>query len=188
MVFGIFNRNKDKELAIPEGGELQIRTPSPSASVGTAPPQSPDVEAGGSKYTSPCNPLLSGNVQNEPSLPPPLTPAELLSRVKKVPPKTLHDYVIAHILDAPSEASQTLLSFFATLSPPPKIHCVRCHKDYAEVENTDRSCLVPHDDESAEVEHARDVNKAGSKYETNYGCCGKWVEVSIILISFDGWP
>jgi hypothetical protein len=62
----------------------------------------------------------------------------------------------------------TLASFFATLSPP--LHCVRCHGDYTDIENSgsDRSCRVPHDDDNAEVKWAG--HKCGnSDYDTYYG-------------------
>lgn len=60
---------------------------------------------------------------------------------------------------------------------------MRCHKDFVEVENDDRSCLVPHDDDSAEVERvgrgtgleARRT-AGGTEYETLWGCCGKTTE------------
>jgi len=68
---------------------------------------------------------------------------------------------------------------------------VRCHKSFFEVENTDRSCLVPHDDDSAEVERislskAKDLNLA-SEYETLWGCCGRTVEGDGDMGPPDGW-
>ena len=70
-------------------------------------------------------------------------------------------------------------------------HCVRCHKDFTDVENTDRSCLVPHDDESAEVERVGRSRKVGAAegpvYETLWGCCGKTVEGDGDQGPPDGW-
>jgi hypothetical protein len=72
----------------------------------------------------------------------------------------------------------SLTSFFSTLVPPPRLHCVRCHKSYFEVENDDRSCLVAHDDDSAQVERLgwTTSGRANAQYETLWGCCGKTVE------------
>ncbi|KAG2013107.1 hypothetical protein CC2G_010046 [Coprinopsis cinerea AmutBmut pab1-1] len=50
------------------------------------------------------------------------------------------------------EVLKSLTAFFKTLVPPPQLHCVRCHKAYFELENTDYSCRVPHDDASTVVE------------------------------------
>ena len=186
MVFGLFSKPKPAELTT-KGAQAQLRTPSPSASVsvGTAPPQSPDPETGESKQglkrrrsESPNH--AAGGAQDETTLPPPANPAELLSRVKKIPAKTLHSYVVSHLPQATPEVADILLAFFATLQPPPKLHCVRCHKGYTEVENTDRSCLIPHDDDSAEVMRAG-LNTKGSKYETHYACCNKIVEVCFVV-------
>lgn len=65
------------------------------------------------------------------------------------------------------------------------------------MENTDRSCLVPHDDESAEVERVgvtpRSQKKGkvtggfGSEYETLWGCCEKVVEGDGDMGPPDGW-
>jgi len=85
---------------------------------------------------------------------------------------------------------------------------MRCHKDFVEVENDDRSCLVPHDDESAEVERVGiNLNLSfvggdgkggkrrgkgrtggeGSTFETLWGCCGKVVEGDGDQGPPDGW-
>ncbi|KAH6914641.1 hypothetical protein BKA70DRAFT_1368569 [Coprinopsis sp. MPI-PUGE-AT-0042] len=45
-----------------------------------------------------------------------------------------------------------LTSFFRELVPPPQLHCVRCHKQYFELENSDYSCRVAHEDDSTIVE------------------------------------
>ncbi|KAI9507516.1 hypothetical protein F5148DRAFT_1204509, partial [Russula earlei] len=87
-----------------------------------------------------------------------------------------------------TRSSPPLASFFATLTPPPLLHCVRCHADYTEVENDDRSCHVPHDDESADVARVgRGGGRFDSEYETYYGCCGKLVEGGGDLGPPDGW-
>ncbi|KAJ7166890.1 hypothetical protein C8R46DRAFT_1095541, partial [Mycena filopes] len=82
-------------------------------------------------------------------------------------------YTLAHLSTASPQTLTYLSSFFSALEVPPTLHCVRCHKGYFDVENTDpdRSCLVGHDDDSAEVER---VGK-GAGYETLFGCCGKTV-------------
>lgn len=75
-----------------------------------------------------------------------------------------------------------LSSFFSELQPPSRLHCMRCHKSYFEVDNDDRSCTIPHDDESAEVEHVR-----GGGFETRWDCCGRSVEGSGELGPPNGW-
>lgn len=121
----------------------------------------------------------------------------LLELLPSIPAKTLHTYTTTHLnhistalsnpspsdslvpaSQVPSNQIPALLAFFATLTPPPQLHCVRCHKEYAEVENNDRSCLVAHDDESAEVERvgrSRAAGEIGTEYETIWNCCGKTV-------------
>jgi len=105
--------------------------------------------------------------------------------VRTIPAKTLHSYVLAHILTAPPDTLISLASFFATLAPPPLLHCVRCHTDYIEIENDDRSCCVPHDDTSGEAEWIGSYREY--EYETRYGCCGKTVEGEGDLGPPDGW-
>lgn len=88
------------------------------------------------------------------------------------------------------ETLTTLTQFFRTLTPPPQLHCVRCHKGYFELENTDTSCRVPHDDDSTIVE--RVGLTLGSKaetatYETLWGCCGRTVEGDGDQGPPDGW-
>ncbi|KAH9173286.1 hypothetical protein EDB89DRAFT_716780 [Lactarius sanguifluus] len=117
----------------------------------------------------------------KPALPP--TPKALHALVSKTPAKTLHAYVLAHLPTAPPDTLTALASFFATLGPPPRLHCVRCHSDYIEVENDDRSCHVPHDD-SGEIEYVG-MSRSGSEYETHFSCCGKTFEGDEDLP--DGW-
>lgn len=52
------------------------------------------------------------------------------------------------------------------------------------MENDDRSCLIGHDDDSAEVER---VGRASGGYETLWGCCGKTVEGDGDMGPPDGW-
>jgi len=77
--------------------------------------------------------------------------------------------------------------FFAALEPPPRLHCVRCHKGYYEVDNDDRSCTIPHDDDSAEVEHVGYGRGTKNAYETRWDCCGKTVEGDGDLGPPNGW-
>ncbi|KAJ3743947.1 hypothetical protein DFH05DRAFT_1493129 [Lentinula detonsa] len=132
-------------------------------------------------------------------------PAAIHSLISSVPPKTLHEYILARLIP-PARSSNThndnnatvihppssltlthLTSFFSTLTPPPQLHCVRCHKSYYEVENVERSCLVPHDDESAEVERVGLGRGADTQYETLYNCCGRTVEGEGDMGPPDGW-
>lgn len=149
----------------------QLRTPSPSEAASNGP---------AAHMASP--PALSSP---KPALPP--TPEALHALVSTIPTKTLHAYVLAQLPTAPPDTLAALASFFATLTPPPRLHCVRCHSDYTDIENTDRSCHVPHDDDSAYVERVGIVGRGGSEYETQYGCCGKTVEGEGDLGPPDGW-
>jgi hypothetical protein len=87
----------------------------------------------------------------------------------------MHSYVLTNLPAAQPPTLESLAIFFATLTPPPRLHCARCHADYVEVENSERACRVPHDDESAEVERIG-RGAGGAEYETLYGCCGRTVE------------
>ncbi|KAH8987564.1 hypothetical protein EDB86DRAFT_3105013 [Lactarius hatsudake] len=110
----------------------------------------------------------------KPALPP--TPKVLRALVSKIDAKTLHAYVLAHLPTAPPDTLVALASFFATLRPAPRLHCVRCHSDYIEVENDDRSCHVPHDEDSGDIERVGGIGRNGIEYETHFSCCGKIVE------------
>ncbi|KAF5371175.1 hypothetical protein D9758_004276 [Tetrapyrgos nigripes] len=179
----------------------QLRTPSPSATSavsrghhGNASPLDKATPSGPPITPSPplVDPLLDNNRDAELGL---ITdPTVLHALISSVPPKILHEYTLKHLIPPTSSRSTTLpihppssltlthlTSFFSSLTPPPRLHCVRCHKSYYEVENDDRSCLVPHDDDSAEVE------KVGSAYETLWGCCGKTVEGDGDMGPPDGW-
>ncbi|KAG2343571.1 hypothetical protein BDR05DRAFT_1059471 [Suillus weaverae] len=131
------------------------------------------------------------------STPPPTTETEpepevtdstaLYDLVRSVPPQTLHAYTLAHLcptddppLIPPSPSILTALThFFRELSPPPQLHCVRCHSSFFELSNTDTSCRIPHDDDSALVDRAA--------YETLWGCCGGSVEGTGDMGPPDGW-
>ncbi|EKM60004.1 uncharacterized protein PHACADRAFT_85695 [Phanerochaete carnosa HHB-10118-sp] len=161
--------------------QLQLRTPSPSVA------DSASAAPGGRHPSEALAPVLE---TIRPLLEP--SPEALTALVSSIPTKTLHTYTLAQIPTSPQPVLDALATFFATLTPPPRLHCVRCHKDYVEVENDDRSCLVPHDDESAEVErvgrsgHERRTNE-GTEYETLWGCCGKTTEGDGSQGPPDGW-
>ncbi|KAJ7589109.1 hypothetical protein C8J56DRAFT_937785 [Mycena floridula] len=173
-MFGFFSRKPQTE---PD--PVQLRTPSPS--IGS-------VSNGKANSISPTRATTSFSPHPGPPMSPSPSPPDaesLHALIQSIPPKILHEYMLSHLI-APPVAPETmmhLLAFFSALAPPAKLHCVRCHKDYFEVENTDRSCLVPHDDDSAEVERAG----ANKGYETLWGCCGKTVEGDGDMGPPDGW-
>ncbi|KAI6120817.1 hypothetical protein EDD17DRAFT_1761808 [Pisolithus thermaeus] len=143
-----------------------------------------------------------------PSPPPPVAgdSKALYDLMLTIPPKTLHAYTLTHLRPLSPEPSSSRLyntpgtgtipsppspdtviklhRFFATLAPPPLLHCVRCHADFYDIENEekDRACRVPHDDESALVSRV-----TGGGYETLWGCCGKTVEGDGGEGPPDGW-
>lgn len=182
-MFSFFSRKQQQPTAEPSKPESdviavgsvpqQLRTPSPS-------------EAAYNGLSSAARITMTSSEPSTSKLALPPTPEALHTLVTTIPPKTLHAYVLSHIPAAPPDTLTTLASFFATLAPPPLIHCVRCHADYTEVENTDRSCRVPHDDESANVEWVG-RSRGGSEYETFYGCCGQTVEGEGDLGPPNGW-
>ena len=186
--------------------QTQLRTPSPSiesASLAHGAAQSPSpaarmarlsVEEGARQgsLTRQAGPSTSAQLLTQPAfVPPEATADSLTSHIKSIPAKTLHSYVLSRIPRTPEPLLPALATFFADLTPPEKLHCVRCHKDYVEVENDDRSCLVPHDDESAEVERVgrgvKSVRDPGTTYETIWGCCGKITEGNGDQGPPDGW-
>ena len=126
-------------------------------------------------------------------------PTALYTLIASVPAQTLHSYTLAHLSSAPSSSLpfQTsitppsprtltvLTQFLASLTPPPRLHCVRCHRGFFELENTDRSCTVAHDDDSAIVERIR--TGLGPEYETLWGCCEKTVDGDGDMGPPDGW-
>ncbi|OJT11377.1 hypothetical protein TRAPUB_12104 [Trametes pubescens] len=187
----------------------QLRTPSPSVDSATAAAAEPRSSSPATKLArlSVDDPARNASPTRRGSLtaltaivptpvfvPPEPTVPSLTAHIGAIPPKILHAYVLARIPGQPAEALPALAAFFAELAPPPKMHCVRCHKDFVEVENDDRSCLVPHDDESAEVERVGAAKRAGrtpgavgATFETLWGCCGKIVEGDGDQGPPDGW-
>ncbi|KAI0682646.1 hypothetical protein C8Q76DRAFT_763454 [Earliella scabrosa] len=188
---------------------VQLRTPSPSvdsasAAHGKVRSASPTTKISRlsieERQSSPTRRgSLSGGIRtavapNPEFVPPEPTVESLTTHIGAIPAKTLHAYVLARIPRTEPDALPVLSAFFSELAPPQRLHCVRCHKDYAEVENDDRSCLVPHDDESAEVERvgtAKRPNRVpgtvGTTFETLWGCCGKIVEGDGDQGPPDGW-
>lgn len=166
MVFGLFSK---KPQTKPETKQptIQLRTPSPSV-VDSFSPRVDDI----------CPPIT-------PSPPPEdvTDPAALRALIQSIPPKILHSYTLSHLSTASPQVLTYLSAFFSDLVVPPTLHCVRCHKGYFDVENDDRSCLVGHDDDSAEVERVG----RGAGYETLWGCCGKTVEGDGDMGPPDGW-
>ncbi|TFY63592.1 hypothetical protein EVJ58_g3153 [Rhodofomes roseus] len=178
--------------------QTQLRTPSPSAESASAAhgaPQSPSPAARMARLsvdergrqgspTRQAGPSNSAQILGQPAFAPPEATVEsLTTHLMAIPAKTLHAYILSHIPRVPEVLLPALATFFAELSPPEKLHCLRCHKEYVEVENDDRSCLVAHDDESAEVERVgrgakggRPAGDPGTTYETIWGCCGKVTE------------
>lgn len=186
--------SKDIQDEVAKDDVQQLRTPSPSidtASIARGPQSLPSpapTTANNSSYYSnrqvseaPFH-ALPTPVATEPPQPSLLPTSESLTKlVATVPAKILHSYVLEQLPSASTSTLESLCAFFNTLAPPPKLHCVRCHKDFVEVENEDRSCFVPHDDESAEVERVGRSGEArrtkvGTEYETLWGCCGKTTE------------
>ncbi|KAF9072646.1 hypothetical protein BDP27DRAFT_1417991 [Rhodocollybia butyracea] len=172
----------------------QLRTPSPSVNSTTGKNLSPP-----GRDTAPFPPIT-------PSPPPDnlldkelgliTDPAALHALITSVPPKTLHEYTLAHLIPParsskpihpPSSLTLThLTSFFSSLSPPPRLHCVRCHKFYYDVENAERSCLVPHDDDSALVERVGGKG-VDTQYQTLWNCCSQTVDGDGDMGPPDGW-
>ena len=143
--------------------------------------------------------------------PPPAADAkQLYDLMLTIPAKTLHAYTLAHLHPSLAQSSSTtsppagssvvdsltaapppspetvskLQRFFATLTPPPFLHCVRCHADFYAIENEekDKACRVPHDDESALVSRV-----PGAGYETLWGCCGQTADGDGGEGPPDGW-
>ncbi|KAH9854983.1 hypothetical protein C2E23DRAFT_725434 [Lenzites betulinus] len=189
---------------------VQLRTPSPSVdSAIAAAPQTTHSTSPAAQLarlsvddsTRQSSPTRRGSVTtltaiapNPVFVPPEPTIPSLTAHITSIPPKILHAYVLARIPGQAEETLPVLAAFFAELAPPPKLHCVRCHKDFVEVENDDRSCLVPHDDESAEVERVGAAKRqgrvpgvVGTTFETLWGCCGKIVEGDGDQGPPDGW-
>lgn len=179
-------RSPDSFKAPKAHEQTQLRTPSPSIH---------SARNGPHFSTSPPPTVPGSVVSNEdvPALPPlEATIDAITARITTVPAKILHAYTLEQIPSASEDVIKALATFFNNVQPPPKLHCVRCHKDFVEIENDDRSCLVPHDDESAEVERVG-RNATGrrttelTEYETLWGCCGKVTEGNGDQGPPDGW-
>lgn len=215
MVFGIFSRkpavaveptpvsDPDKEqLHTTQIGhdsnhhhrvQQQLRTPSPSIASGSVgnPNLSPTFSS-----IRPHSNLASPNGHSllpaTPSPPPTEDPAALQALLLTIPPKILHDYTLAQLQETAEPLSPltltVLTSFFSALTPPPLLHCARCHKGFFDVENNDRSCTVPHDDDTALIERVGKGNgRVAGEYETLWGCCGRTVEGDGDQGPPDGW-
>ena len=192
---------------------MQLRTPSPSVDSHSnlAGPSSPGSVIRGTIYR-PMSPLqnslsqLAVHSDSESQSSPEQQSQKLYRLIASIPAKTLHQYTLAKLRAAtnpstsstsehhPSHATLAAVAdFFADLHPPPKLHCVRCHREYVEVENGDRSCTVAHDDESTIVERVgRGTRRGrggedGPEYETLWQCCGKTVEGDGNQGPPDGW-
>jgi hypothetical protein len=134
-------------------------------------------------------------------------PSSLHALIASVPAQTLHAYaltrlnptssltypLLSHIASPlPTEPPNSqiltaLTTFFSSLAPPPKLHCVRCHRGYFDLENNDTACRIAHDDDSAIVERVGLGKGAGTEYETLWGCCGSTVEGDGDMGPPDGW-
>jgi len=192
---------------------MQLRTPSPSVDSHSnlAGPSSPGSAIRGTIYR-PMSPLqnslsqLAVHSDSESQSSPEQQSQKLYRLIASVPAKTLHQYALSKLRVAtnPSTSSAfehhlphatlaAVADFFVDLHPPPRLHCVRCHKEYVEVENDDRSCTVAHDDESTLVERVgRGAGRVrggegGSEYETLWQCCEKTVEGAGDQGPPDGW-
>ena len=192
---------------------MQLRTPSPSVDSHSilAGSSSPGNAIRGTIYR-PMSPLqnslsqLAVHSDSESQSSPEQQSQKLYRLIASVPTKTLHQYTLSKLRAAtnPSTSSTSehhlshatlaaVADFFVDLHPPPKLHCVRCHKEYVEVENDDRSCTVAHDDESTLVERVGRGTRngrggeEGSQYETLWQCCEKTVEGDGDQGPPDGW-
>ncbi|KAF8958481.1 hypothetical protein BDZ97DRAFT_1841631 [Flammula alnicola] len=163
------------------------------------------------KEVSPVRSEIPPGPADSPSPPPDdalvTDPSALHALVASVPAQTLHAYTLAHLNPAPPspfpllshitapgpgapptpQMLTALTTFFASLAPPPKLHCVRCHRGYFDLENSDTACRVHHDDDSAVVERVGLGKGAGTEYETLWGCCGRTVDGDGDMGPPDGW-
>ncbi|ESK85343.1 hypothetical protein Moror_5970 [Moniliophthora roreri MCA 2997] len=205
-MFNFFRKNSTADSTSQLISNEQLRTPSPSVvsavgktQINESPIQNDNLGPPDTP-SPPAHPLDAdlGLISN---------PAALYELISSVPAKTLHEYTLNHLIPPPADSKRAaqfkhpihtpssitlthLTSFFSSLTPPPRLHCVRCHNFYFDVENNDRSCLVAHDDESAEVERVgigKGKIDAATQYETLWGCCGKTVEGDGDMGPPDGW-
>ena len=180
----------EQKLQVSSPPSSQIQSEDEDDPMATAPPKS--VSKSHVSTREDANAILATYEAQNPQMQVEPTPESLTALLKSVPAKTLHVYVLSRIPRSEEATLTTLASFLRDLKPPPQLHCVRCHKDYTEVENTDRSCLVAHDDDSAEVERVGRNSETrrtaeGTSYETLWGCCGKITEGDGSHGPPDGW-
>lgn len=221
MVFGLFSRKPaaappqplatdSNSKPIPDIDSTNahlhgLRTPSPSVA-GFGASNSPELSVTTRNLAAPfptsTPPADLMQIETE------ADPAALYALLQSIPPKIMHEYILTHLapsLPLPPTSPQTqaplpplvltvLTSFFSALTPPPLLHCARCHAGFFEVENNDRSCTVAHDDDSAEVERVSRTSRlnvggegGGARYETLWGCCGRTVEGDGDMGPPDGW-
>ena len=206
MVFGIFSRkpavaveptpisdpNKDQlhPSQLVHDHHQQLRTPSPSIASGSI--DNSNLSPTLSSIRPHSNLAYPNGLPITPSPPPTEDPAALQALLMTIPPKILHDYTLARLQETAEPLSPftltVLTSFFSALTPPPLLHCVRCHKGFFDIENNDRSCTVPHDDDTALIERIGKRNgRVAGEYETLWGCCGKTVEGDGDQGPPDGW-
>lgn len=128
MVFGLFSRKPALEQPV-----QQLRTPSPSLPGERNDSNARLVDGADSPFEgspAPCPPPASPSPQ-----PVYRDAAGLRKLIAGVPAQTLHEYTLTNLRN--SEPSQAVLiafsKFFDQLAPPPKLHCIRCHKEYFEV-------------------------------------------------------
>ena len=89
---------------------------------------------------------------------------DLKTLIAQIPPSTLRNFVLSR-LDSPSqELVDSLRLVFTGLRIPETLHCLRCHTDYVEDDNTNTSCQMPHDDEERDDDNYDIVR---------WPCCGE---------------
>lgn len=89
----------------------------------------------------------------------------LQALVKSLPPKSFHSAIASRLQEANPDQVAVLTQLLEGVEPPALLHCARCHSDYYDEENYERSCVMDHDDDSTEVKHG----------ETTWGCCANTV-------------
>jgi hypothetical protein len=185
-MFGLFS---SKKAPSPVHTPVEGDTPAPDAPPTPAPESVANTERITAAEPSPMivsdTPMaMDGMVDG----PPVLLPEDLPALIRSVPAQTLYEYTLFHLPNTSEPTLSALVAFFALLTPPPVLHCVRCHSAFTDVENNERACRVAHDDESAEVERVGVGRRgAGATFETRWGCCGKTVEGDGDQGPPDGW-
>ncbi|KAG6895983.1 hypothetical protein C0992_011051, partial [Termitomyces sp. T32_za158] len=92
--------------------------------------------------------------------------ASLRAYILSIPPQTLHSYTVSRLhADLDPVTLHHLAAFFASLAPPPALHCVRCHKTSRTLTEAALLCTT---------------TRAQS-------CCGKTVEGNGNMGLSDGW-